>query len=134
MRAWVCRARFAADRVFAIDRMKKSRHGTRLVRNVNRNSECGQGESLVRSKPDRLRPDQDFALPLRLPFRLPLLRRCVDFRRAIKQGIKDPARQTMTVLFAFELYDRIALGFFPGRRKPRGTRPHVMSRARISRY
>src|SRR5690348_12509379 len=48
MRAWVCRARFAADRVFAIDRMKKSRHGTRLVRNVNRNCECGE---LVGRKP-----------------------------------------------------------------------------------
>lgn len=54
-----------------------------------------------------------------LSFRLPLLGRCVDFRRTIQQCIKDPARQTMTVLFAFELYERVALGFFPGRRKPR---------------
>src|ERR1700738_1654390 len=54
-----------------------------------------------------------------LPFRLPLLRRRVDFRRAIKQGIKNPAWKAMAILFALELFDRIALGFFPGGRKPR---------------
>jgi hypothetical protein len=60
MRAWVCRARFAADRVFAIDGMKKSSHGTRLVRNVNRNSECGElvdamgiGRLLDEQQPDK---------------------------------------------------------------------------------
>jgi hypothetical protein len=62
MRAWVCRARFAADRVFAIDGMKKSRHGTRLVRDVNRNSGCAEliGRRLISSQRNRLEPQAPF--------------------------------------------------------------------------
>jgi hypothetical protein len=75
MRTWVCRARFAADRVFAIDRMKKSSHVTRIANFVNRELERCEtasgwghperyGKNLVRQAPMRVNlraRDQDRA-------------------------------------------------------------------------
>jgi hypothetical protein len=154
MRTWVCRARFAADRVFAIDRMKRAATLLGLRISSTGNSE---GESFDRAgtpltvgpeprpadghapqhktgppSSDQFRgcaeirrfvktvaatEETDFTALLSL--RLPLFGGRVDLGRAIQQGIKDSARKAMAVLFALELFDRIALGFFPGRRKSR---------------
>lgn len=56
MRTWVCRARFAADRVFAIDRMKRAARllGLRISSTGNSEGESLEGENLVRQTSTRV--------------------------------------------------------------------------------
>ncbi len=143
MRTWVCRARFAADRVFAIDRMKRAATllGLRISSTGNSEGESLEGENLARQTSTRVnktgpprwiclfeassrevvfgRGSEETDFKALLSLRLPFFGGRVDLGRAIQQGIKDSARKAMAVLFALELFDRIALGFFPGRRKSR---------------
>ena len=64
MRTWVCRARFAADRVFAIDRMKRAATllGLRISSTGNSEGESLEGENLARQTSTRVNktgPRQD---------------------------------------------------------------------------
>src|SRR5258706_222622 len=56
MRTWVCRARFAADRVFAIDRMKRAATllGLRISSTGNSEGESLEGENLARQTSTRV--------------------------------------------------------------------------------
>jgi hypothetical protein len=45
-------------------------------------------------------------------------------RGAVQQGVKDPLRKAVSILFLLEASQRAALSFFPDGRKPRRARDH----------